>query len=129
MPTESRDPKNIPDFCEKMKTTLSEIAEFTNRETFSDDLYKAAKEWGKSKIPELLHMLYRKYKESGSTNDLRMYKELLELDKDNKNGPIINLNVFNPSDEQYRQIIARENRALFSPGEIEIPALTDGGTE
>lgn len=128
MPIETRDPQTIPQFAEKMLIPLSAIAEFTNRETFSEDIYKAAKEWGKSKIPELLHMLYRKYKERQNPNDLKMYKELLELDKGEKNGPIINLAIFNPSDDQYRQIIARESKSLFG-SESEVPGITDGSPQ
>jgi hypothetical protein len=124
-PVEERNPKTIPAFCEHMGIELADTVDYTSRESFSEDLYKAAKEWGKSKIPELLHMLYNKYKLTNNANDLRMYKDLLELDKDSKNAPIINLNVFNPTDDQYRNIIARENRALFER-ESEVPTLTDG---
>lgn len=129
MPPETRDPRNIPEFSEKMNISLAQIAEFTNKDTFSEDLFKAAKEWGKSKIPELLHMLYRKYKEKQNPNDLRMYKELLELDKNDKTvGNTINFNVFNPTDEQYKQIIARESRSL-ALGESETPLVEDSSTE
>lgn len=112
MPPESRDPKTIPLFCEKMNIQLATIAGFYDRESFSEDLLKQAKQWGKSKIPELLHMLYRQYKEKKNPNDLRMYKELLELDKEIKNGPTFNFNLLNPSEDQYRSIIAREARTL-----------------
>jgi hypothetical protein len=128
MPAESRDPRTIPEFAEKMQIPLSLIAEFNNKETFSDDLYRAAKEWGKSKIPELLHTLYRRYKERQNPSDLKMYKELLELDKQDKSGPVINVNLFNPSDDQYRQIIARESKSLFGARENALPAPEDSGS-
>lgn len=115
LPPETRSPKTIPEFAEKMEISLATIVEFTDRDTFSSDILIKAKEWGKTKIPELLNDLYRRYKEKHNPNDLRMYKELLELDKEVKTGPTINLNVFSPSDDQYRQIIARESRSLALP--------------
>ena len=115
LPIETRSPKTIPEFAEKMEIPLPQIVEFTDRDTFSQDILIKAKEWGKSKIPELLNDLYKRYKEKHNPNDLRMYKELLELDKEVKTGPTINFTVFSPSDDQYRQIIARESRSLALP--------------
>lgn len=81
MPQNSRTPRTIPEFCEELKIPLSVVAGFQNKDTFTDDLYRHAIQWGKSKVPELLHMLYEKYKTSKNPNDLKMYKELINLDK------------------------------------------------
>lgn len=81
MPQGTREPKTIEDFCRHMDIPLSAIAGFQARDTFTDDLYRQAIQWGKSKVPELLHLLYDKYKMGKSPNDLRMYKELINLDK------------------------------------------------
>lgn len=110
IPESQRDPKSIDDFCTRLSITKADVVEYSQRETFYDDLYKAAQDWGKSKVPELLHLLYKEYKDKKNPSHLKMFKELLELNKENKN--IINFNNFNPSDEQYRQIVAREARLL-----------------
>lgn len=81
MPKSSREPKEMEDFCAQFNTDRSTLAEFQHREEFTDDLYRASIAWGKSKVPELLHILYARYKESHNPNDLRMYKDLLNLDK------------------------------------------------
>ena len=84
MPQESRKPQSIPEFCETMEIDQSLIASFTHKETFTDDLYKAAISWGKSKVPEMLHVLYDRFSKSKSPNDLRMYKDILTMDKEKK---------------------------------------------
>jgi len=84
MPQDSRDPKTIPEFCEKCKIPQSLIAEFQHNPDYTDDLYREAMAWGKSKVPELLHHLYSKYLTTKNAADLRMYKDLLSLDKDSK---------------------------------------------
>lgn len=81
MPKSSREPKEMSEFCEEFNTDVSTLAEFQSREEYTDDLYRASIAWGKSKVPELLHILYARYKESHNPNDLRMYKDLLNLDK------------------------------------------------
>jgi hypothetical protein len=84
MPQESRKPQSIPEFCTTMEVDPSLIAQFTHKENFSDDLYKAAISWGKSKVPEMLHILYDRFSKSKSPNDLRMYKDILTMDKEKK---------------------------------------------
>lgn len=81
MPESSRQPASIPEFCTEFNIDKSVIAGFMHLEDFTDDLYKASIQWGKSKVPELLHLLYEKYLISKNPNDLRMYKDLLNLDK------------------------------------------------
>ncbi len=129
MPATQRTPRTIPEFCEHLDIDPSVISNFQDKESFTEDLYRAARDWGKSKIPELLHLLYSRYKERFNVNDLRMYKELIELDKEKNSGPSININVFNPSDDQYRQIIARESRSLFGPGEGTVLGIAESRPE
>lgn len=78
------DTKTIDEFCTKMGVEKSLIATFQKRPEFTEDLYKAAIAWGKSKVPELLHILYEKYKTSKNPTDLRMYKELINGGDDAK---------------------------------------------
>lgn len=84
MPQESRDPRTIDEWCLKFNVPKSLIGEFHHKPEFTDDLYRVAMEWGKSKVPELLHLLYTKYLTTKNSADLRMYKDLLSLDKDSK---------------------------------------------
>lgn len=81
MPEPARQPQTIDGFCEHFEIDRSVLSEFQSRDEYTDDLYRAAISWGKSKVPELLHTLYEKYKTSKNPNDLRMYKELINLDK------------------------------------------------
>lgn len=84
MPSTSRELPSIPEFCEHHGIDKSVIAQFQDTEGFTEDLCREAIAWGKSKIPELLHTLYARYRESKNPNDLRMYKELLNTDKPSK---------------------------------------------
>ncbi len=84
MPQKTRIPQTISEFCLHFSIPESLIAEFQQEEEFTEDLYRTSIAWGKSKIPELLHMLYEKYIQSKNPNDLRMYKDLLNLDKGEK---------------------------------------------
>lgn len=84
MPEESRSPRTIDEFCQHAKIDKSLIGEFHNRPSYTEDLFKASMEWGKSKVPELLRSLYKHYLDTKSLTHLKMYKELLQLDKPDK---------------------------------------------
>jgi len=92
------------------------VAEYQSRDTYYDDIYKEARNWGRSKIPQLLHMLYEEFKQTKKPAILETYKKLLEVDK-KEGGSTFNFNTFNPSDEQYRQILAREAKSLEAGSE------------
>lgn len=81
MPKDAREPREVDEFCAHLGIDRSLLSEFTSRDEYTDDLYRESIAWGKSKVPEMLHILYARYKESHNPNDLRMYKELLNLDK------------------------------------------------
>ena len=99
LPPKSRKPQTFQEFADFYKITLSDIAEFQERDTFGEGLYKAAQKWGKAKVPELLHIVFERAKSSGKPSDVESFTRLITLDKDEKkNGNTYNLNVFNPSD-------------------------------
>jgi len=77
MPESARDPQTIPEFCDRMKIPLKRVAEFHEHETFTDDLVKASLEWGKSKFPELLGIVYEKAKSTKGLNDIKTFADLL----------------------------------------------------
>lgn len=115
LPPKHRKPQTFQEFADFYKISLSDIAEFQERDTFGEGLYKAAQKWGKSKVPELLHIAFERAKSSGKPSDVESFTRLITLDKDEKkNGNTYNLNVFNPSDEQYRQILERESSRVLT---------------
>lgn len=107
MPKESREPRTLKEFCDQFEITKEDISEFMQRDTYYDDLMKEGKNWGKSKLPEMLHILYEDFKENKKPITAQAFKQLLEVDKEQKTN---NINVFNISDQQYRQIVQREAR-------------------
>jgi hypothetical protein len=109
-PEDRRDPKTIRDFAIHHELSPADIASFQERDNYYDDLYKEAQNWGKSKIPELLHLLYAEFKSSKKAETLRVYKELLKIDDDKRSG--LTINILNPNDNAYRQIVQREARLL-----------------
>ncbi len=115
-PEDKRDPKTIKDFGLLHSLSPKDIAEFTERDNYYDDLYKEAQNWGKSKIPELLGILYNEFKENKKSETLRVYKELLQLN-DKQSGSNVIVNILNPNDTTYRKIVEREARLLADGGE------------
>lgn len=81
LPESTRDPKTPEEWAKKAKVKVEDLVEFEERETYTDDLYKASIKWGKAKVPELLHLVYGKYITTKNPNDLKIFKELLNLDK------------------------------------------------
>lgn len=114
-PEDVRIPRTIKDFGIQNELTPADIASFQERDNFYDDLYKEAQNWGKSKIPELLHALYADFKTNKKPETLRVYKELLKLDENKTSG--LTINILNPNDNTYRKIVEREARLLEVSGE------------
>lgn len=114
-PYSTREPKDVKDFAIQNNLKPKDIVDFTERDTYYDDIYKEAQNWGKSKIPELLTTLYEEFKVNKKSETLRVYKELLQLN--DKSGSNITINVLNPSDATYRKIVEREARLLENSSE------------
>lgn len=120
MPKETREPKTMAEFCSQYNITKSDISAFTTKDSYYEDLVKEAKNWGKSKLPEMLHILYNDFKESKKAITAQTFKQLLELDKEQKP---LNINVFNLPEQQYRQIVAREAKLFETSSEKQTPEL------
>jgi len=120
MPPNERQPKTQAELMAVLGITNQDVAEYQQRDTFHSDIYREAQNWGKMKIPELLHTLYQEFKETKKPALLETYKKLLEIDK-KEGGNSFNFVVLDPTDEQYKQIIAREARHITISGE-ESPA-------
>jgi len=117
-PLKKTDPKNLIEFMEINGLTKINIMSFLEKDSFSDDLVNASLIWAKQKTPELLQIVYKEVKESGSVSDLEKFITLVnQLEK--KNAPALNqFNFFNTiHDEKYRAIVAREARLLEAGSE------------
>ena len=90
MPKETREVgcQSIEEFCVKMKIDKSLTAEFQARDEFTEDYNRAVYKWGMQKFPELLHGAHKRYVQSQSLNDLKIYKDIMTFyrneSKDNK---------------------------------------------
>lgn len=111
LPQEERTPPSFDGFAKLHEIETEQLLTFQDRETFADDLYKQVQKWAKEKSIDLVHLMYKRSIKEGKINDVRAFKELLELDKkDEKSGGTYNLNIFNPTDSQYEQILLRESK-------------------
>ena len=64
VPPNERLPKTLPELLKVLNITETDIAEFQQRDSFHSDIYREAQNWGKMKVPELLHSLYEEFKSS-----------------------------------------------------------------
>lgn len=117
MPSSDRKPKSKMEFAEKYKITAADLLAFEDRETFGEDLLVEMKKWAKRKTPELIHILYDKYAKSKSPNDLKVWMDVIRevKDKDELPQTVNNIvNIFNPNEEQRKQIAERITRRVTS---------------
>ncbi len=77
MPESVREPKTIPEFCELMKITQNDIGMFSEQEDFTETLMANALEWGKTKIPELLGIIYDTARQTKNINHIKSFAELV----------------------------------------------------
>ena len=115
------DPKTDQEFSVKYSISLPDIAEFTRRPEYSNDLRTAALAWLESKIPELLHVAFLEAKQTKNVNDIQKLVDIaFELRKKDKEAKSMNqYNFFNNTltDEQIKRIAERSLR-----GNEELPA-------
>jgi len=121
-PPNERIPATKDEFYTTLNINDEIVSEYQTRDTYYDDLYKEARNWGRSKIPELLQLLYSEFKKTKKPAVLETYKKLLEVDK-KENGQSITFNVLNPTDDQYRQILTRETKFIESRSAEPSPEL------
>lgn len=103
-----RDPKTLEAFATKHKVSLSDLTTFTNTHGYHDDIEREATKWGRSKLPEMLHLLYTLIKSRKKASDIEVFKKLITKDANAPQGNTIN--VFNLNEEQRNQILVREAR-------------------
>jgi hypothetical protein len=104
-----KDEQDLQAFAKKYKVTEADLAQFENNPGYYEDLEREAQKWGRAKLPELLHLLYRQIKDKKRSSDIETFKKLITKDANAPTGNTIN--IFNLDDNQKRQIIEREARA------------------
>jgi hypothetical protein len=77
MPESVRDPKSIPEFCAFMGLTEKDIAEYREQEDFTDLLMNYSLEWGKTKIPELLGIIYDSARTNKNISHIKSFADLV----------------------------------------------------
>lgn len=107
-----RYPKLLKDFIEYYKITDDIIQEFELRPSYYQDLDREIRNWGISKLPEVMRGAYEAAK-SGKASSVRAFKELLEESKGK--GNTINVFSINPTADQYQKILNRETKRLSVP--------------
>jgi hypothetical protein len=104
-----RYPKTIPEFLTTYNLTNEDLTEYENKATYYQDLEREIKNWGISKLPEVMRGAYNAAKD-GKASSVRAFKELLEDSK--TKGNTINVFAINPTAQQYQKILDRENKRL-----------------
>jgi hypothetical protein len=115
LPQADKKPATKTLFAERHKIPPADLLAFEDRETFGEDLMSEMKKWAKRKTPELLHILYDKYAKSKSPNDLKVWMDVIKdvKDKDDTPQTVNNIvNIFNPNDDQRKQIAERITRRI-----------------
>jgi hypothetical protein len=109
-PLTERNPKTLEELMSVLSISSSDLIEFTERPSFYEDLKREARNWGYSKLPELIHLAYKTAKDGGKPIAIKIFKELLEEEKGG--GGNINIINISPNSTQYTQIVEREARRL-----------------
>lgn len=117
-PPVERKHDTLKDFSVFHKVSEADLATFENAPGYYEDLEREATKWGRSKLPELLHLLYNQILKTKKGSDIETFKKLISRDANAPSGNTIN--IFNLDDKQKKQIIEREARAAG--------LLTSGGT-
>lgn len=119
-PQNERNPKTLEELMSLLEISQDELLGYTERPSFYEDLKRESRNWGFSKMPELIHIAYKTAKEGGKPLALKVFKEMLEDDK----GAGGNINIINisPESTQYKQIVEREARR-FKPAALDLNVL------
>lgn len=108
-PSERKELTSLKKFAEHHGVTEADLAQFENAPGYYEDLEREATKWGRAKLPEILHLLYKQILSKKKAGDIETFKKLITRDANAPQGNTIN--IFNLDDEQKKQIIEREARA------------------
>jgi hypothetical protein len=107
-------PLSVPDYIEKNSLTKETVDSFYLKETFPDDVVEATISWAKTQTANMAGVLYQRFMESHNSKDFIAFMEFIKINnKKELDGSTFNqINIFNPTDAQYRQMVQRESRAI-----------------
>lgn len=108
-PLKATDPQNVDEFCELHEVTKSDLADFTKRPEYHDNLTTAALNWARGKVPELLHVAFEEARLSKDVASIERFINIAhELKKKKDQGIGGNqFNFFNIDNDKLKQIAAR----------------------
>lgn len=78
LPKAQRKPRSNEDFCTLYSLSPADLFTFQESKTFAEDLNRETMKWAKRKTPEMLHVLYEKYKESKNPQDLKVWQDAIK---------------------------------------------------
>lgn len=78
LPTSQRRPTTNEDFCIKYNLSLADLFAFEESKSFSEDLNNETMKWAKKKTPEMLHVLYEKYRSTKNPQDLKIWQDAIK---------------------------------------------------
>lgn len=109
-------PVDNDQFCLRYNTTKAALASVRDVPSFPEDIHRAAVEWAKLKLPQMFQSMFEKASIDRSGRSAKAFIDAIneseKLLKPDKNDPTIQVNL-DVSDEQYKQILDRENKRLL----------------
>ena len=123
VPKRDRNPKTQEEFCQRMGCNAADLLDIQDMDTFSDDLVEEMLKWARRRTPEIIQNLYERFeKKEATTSDLKVWLETIHPSRavgkdDPPSSSTTNIiNIFNPTDEQRRQIFERGAKRIASNG-------------
>jgi len=119
-------PLSVPDYMEKNSLSKNDVAGFYAEENFPDDIVEATIAWAKTQTPSMASVLYERFMQSHNAKDFTAFMEFIKINnKKELEGSTFNqINIFNPTSEQYKQMVERESRVINGTA-----TLLTGGSE
>jgi hypothetical protein len=105
---DARPPKDT--FKKKYNIDEEDILSFEIKDTFPNDVDKEIRNWAKSKLPELLHLSYKRIKDLSNNKkleELKLFKELTSEPEKKDNANVFNFNMLGISDDKFQKMQKR----------------------
>ena len=108
----NRYPETLDGFLKEYELTTDDLTAYESKPTYYQDIEREVRNWGISKLPEVMRGAYEQAK-TGKSAAVRAFKEMLEESK--AKGNTINVFAINPTPDQYQKILSREQKRLGGP--------------
>lgn len=132
VPKRDRKPLTQEEFCSRMGCNAADLLDIQDMDTFTSDLTEEMLKWARRRTPEIIQNLYERFeKKEATTADLKAWLEVVHPERSpSPSGPSSQttnniINIFNPTDEQRRQIFERGAKRIASNGS----GSEDGSTD